>query len=158
MPQIDKSGKFLYGISVVNPDQTIFIPPQAIQEYGITTDEKIILISGSKTSGGFLVSRKDLILKSKIDHLFKEMLLILNCESSERSFIYYKDRYYCNITINSRGKIIFNNEILDIFKICTGTELLVVRGSSIAFAMVAKGPLLEKARSFKENSGILVQF
>ena len=31
MPQLNKGGKFVFGLSVIRPDLTIHIPPQALQ-------------------------------------------------------------------------------------------------------------------------------
>ncbi len=33
MPQLNQGGKFIFGLSVINPDLTIHIPPQALLEY-----------------------------------------------------------------------------------------------------------------------------
>ena len=33
MPQLNKGGKFVFGLSVIRSDLTIHIPPQALLEY-----------------------------------------------------------------------------------------------------------------------------
>lgn len=38
MPQLNKGGKFVFGLSVIHPDLTIHIPPQALLEYDATRD------------------------------------------------------------------------------------------------------------------------
>lgn len=43
MPQLNKGGKFVFGLSVVHPDLTIHIPPQALLEYDATRDGKVII-------------------------------------------------------------------------------------------------------------------
>lgn len=53
MPQLNKGGKFVFGLSVIHPDLTIHIPPQALLEYDATRDGKIIIFTGSKITGGF---------------------------------------------------------------------------------------------------------
>ena len=43
MPQLNKGGKFVFGLSVIRPDLTIHIPPQALLEYDATRDGKVII-------------------------------------------------------------------------------------------------------------------
>lgn len=38
MPQLNKGGKFVFGLSVVNEDLTVHIPPQAVSEYDAVRD------------------------------------------------------------------------------------------------------------------------
>lgn len=64
MPQMNKGGKFIFGKSVIKEDGTIKIPPQAIDEYQITIEKKVYLFTGSKSTGGFCVTRKGLLEKS----------------------------------------------------------------------------------------------
>lgn len=56
MPQLNKGGKYVFGISVIRPDLTIHIPPQALLEYGATRDGKVIIFTGSKITGGFCIT------------------------------------------------------------------------------------------------------
>lgn len=43
MPQLNKGGKFVFGLSVINPDLTIHIPPQALLEYDALRDGTVKL-------------------------------------------------------------------------------------------------------------------
>lgn len=65
MPQMNKGGKFIFGKSLVRDDLSIHMPAQAISEYDITSEKKVYLISGSKATGGFIVSRKGLLYQDK---------------------------------------------------------------------------------------------
>lgn len=56
MPQLNKGGKFVFGLSVIRPDLTIHIPPQALSEYDAVRDGKVIIFTGSKITGGFCVT------------------------------------------------------------------------------------------------------
>lgn len=145
MPQMNKGGKFVLGISFANPDLNVRIPTQAIQEYAITKENKVFFISGSKETGGFVVTRKELIYNSKIGNILKEMPALCNYELSKGRFLKYKGRLYCWTDISSDGIIIFEGEMLRILDIAVGTKLLSIRSSDIAFVMGAKGPLLDKA-------------
>lgn len=61
MPQVSKGGKYIFGYSLIGQGLDIQLPPQAMREYGITLEGKVYLIPGSKTSGGFSVTRKGLL-------------------------------------------------------------------------------------------------
>jgi len=58
MPQIRKGGKYVFGWSIIKNDFSIQFPIEAINEYNICSEGKIFLITGSKTTGGFAVSKK----------------------------------------------------------------------------------------------------
>jgi len=59
MPQIIKGGKYVFGWSMIKDDFSIQFPIEAINEYDICSEGRIFLITGSKTTGGFAVSKKD---------------------------------------------------------------------------------------------------
>lgn len=95
MPQMNKGGKFVFGTSLVNSDLSVRIPTQAIQEYAITKENKVFLISGSKATGGFVVTRKELLYNTKIGNILKETPALCNYELPKGRFIKYKGRLYC---------------------------------------------------------------
>lgn len=54
MPQLNKGGEFVFGLSVINPDLTIHIPPQALSEYDAARDGKIIIFYRKQDNRRFL--------------------------------------------------------------------------------------------------------
>jgi len=148
MPQIGKGGKFIFGWSKINDDYSVKLPDTAVDEYRISSEGKVILISGSKTTGGFCVSRKELVDKSMIAEILKENPLIGNYQTREGEFIKYKGRLYCWLSITPEGVLKLNDEILKTLSIKRGDKLLSIRGSNIAFVMGAKGPLIELASNY----------
>ena len=72
MPQMNKGGKFIFGKSLIRPDGTVQFPPQAIEEYHIADEGKVYLFTGSKSTGGFCVTRKGLLEPSKLGHILNE--------------------------------------------------------------------------------------
>ena len=58
MPQMNKGGKFIFEISAVRPDGGVLFPAQAMEEYRIADEGKIYLFTGSKSTGGFCVTRQ----------------------------------------------------------------------------------------------------
>ena len=61
MPQIAKGGKYVFGWSVIGENGKIVIPDEAVREYHLEPDDKLLLISGSKTSGGIVAARFEMI-------------------------------------------------------------------------------------------------
>ncbi|MBD5161064.1 MAG: hypothetical protein HDT14_03420 [Oscillibacter sp.] len=148
MPQMNKGGKFIFGKSVIRDDGTVHIPTQAIEEYGITSEKRVYLFTGSKITGGFCVTRKGLLEPSKLGHILAENADLQSYASQYGEFIKYKGRYYCWADISEAGQIVLTDEMMDFLSVEPGMQLLSIRSSDIAFTMGAKGPLLERARNY----------
>lgn len=43
MPQLNKGGKFVFGLSLIHDDLTVQFPTQALEEYQVLNDDKIII-------------------------------------------------------------------------------------------------------------------
>ena len=69
MPQLNKGGKFVFGLSVIHENRSVQIPPQAINEYRLSNENKIIIFTGSKITGGFCVTSYPLLSSSKLSHI-----------------------------------------------------------------------------------------
>lgn len=48
MPQLNKGGKFVFGLSLIHNDLTVQFPTQALEEYQVLNDDKIIIFTGRK--------------------------------------------------------------------------------------------------------------
>ncbi len=148
MPQMNKGGKFIFGRSLVRDDLSVQIPEQAILEYDITSEKKVYLISGSKKTGGFIVTRKGLLYPSKIGNILKDTPELCDYRLLEGQFVRYKGRWYCWVSISETGVIQLTEAMLNTLDISVRMELLSIRSSDIAFCMGAKGPLLDKADNY----------
>lgn len=148
MPQIGKGGKFVFGWSLIRDDYSIKIPDIAVDEYKITSEKKAILTSGSKTTGGFVVSRKELLNKSKIRCILDNNPSLKNYEIEEGEFLNYKGHLYCWLKITEEGRLKVNDKILKGFSLKKGDKLLAIRGSNIGVGMGVKGPLIEMANNY----------
>lgn len=151
MPQMNKGGKFIFGKSIIGEDGSVQIPTQAMEEYHITLDGKIYLFTGSKTTGGFCVTRRGLLEPSKLGHILKDMPNLQNYTVGYGRFIQYKGRSYCWIDITKEGRIILTEEMMDFLRLEPNMHLFSIRSSDIAFTMGAKGPLLERSRAYEGN-------
>lgn len=148
MPQMNKGGKFIFGKSLIRTDETLRIPPQAMEEYHIADEGKVYLFTGSKITGGFCVTRKGLLHPSKLGHILDDTPPLLDYSAGSGEFIKYKGRSYCWVEISQEGQILLTKKMMDFLKVRPGMELLSIRSSDIAFTMGAKGPLLEKAENY----------
>lgn len=149
MPQMNKGGKFIFGQSIIRPDECVQIPTQAAEEYQIASEGRGYLLTGSKITGGFSVTRRGLLLPSKLGHILTETPLLLNYEAPMGAFIRYKGRSYCWTAISAEGEITLTEEMLAFLNVSPGMRLLCIRSSDIAFTMGSKGPLLDKAERFE---------
>ncbi len=149
MPQMTKGGKFIFGRSRVGADGVIQLPQQAVEEYQIAAEGKVYLFTGSKVTGGFCVTRKGLLMPSKLGHILLETPQLLSYAAAPGHFIPYKGRAYGWTSVSASGQITLTRDMMSFLKIWPGMRLLAIRSSDIAFTMGAKGPLVEKAESFE---------
>lgn len=148
MPQLNKGGKFVYGFSIINDDLSIKFPPGVLQEYKIKNEDKIIIFSSSKTTGGFCVTTKNLLENSKLNHILKNLPQLKNFEMPNGKPIKYKNKIYTWLNICD-GKVTLTDEILKAFELERKMKLLSIKSSDIAFTMGAKGILLKRANEYK---------
>lgn len=148
MPQLNKGGKFVFGISVIGDHNGIRIPEQALKEYGVEKEGKIIIFTGSKVTGGFCVTSKTLLEKSKLKHILEDCPALANYELEEGAFIRYKGRGYAWLNISPAGVIHLPDGTMDYLDLPSGSALMSIRSSDIAFTMGAKGPLMDKVYAY----------
>ena len=145
MPQMNKGGKFIFGKSIIRNDGIIQIPEQAIHEYGITSEGRVYLFTGSKSTGGFCVTRKGLLEPSKLGHILYDNPELRDYSVSQGVFVKYKGRAYAWVEISPDGKIVLTDEMKSILKLDAGMKLLSIRSSDIAFTMGAYGRLMDES-------------
>ena len=148
MPQMNKGGKYIFGMSVIREDGSIQFPTQAVEEYRIADEGKVYLFTGSKSTGGFCVTRRGLLLPSKLGKILEETPALRDYTAKQGNFVPYKGRSYCWTEITQIGQIILTAEMMNFLEIQPGVPLLSIRSSDIAFTMGAKGPLWERTKHF----------
>lgn len=89
MPQLNKEGKFVFGLSVIHENRSVQIPPQAINEYRLSNENKIIIFTGRKITGGFCVTSYPLLSSSKLSHATYN-----RSESRHNHFVHYSPQNY----------------------------------------------------------------
>ncbi|MEJ2249316.1 MAG: hypothetical protein P8Y97_06605 [Candidatus Lokiarchaeota archaeon] len=148
MPQLVKGGKFVFGWSKVHPDGRIRIPDDALKEYDLSDEEKVILMSGSKKSGGFGITTIERLKNSKLNDLIVKFLQKEdNKEYNLNSLVILnKNRMLAWAEIKPGGFLKVKEKILKSYGVSIGDELLSVRGSSLALGIIIKGSIYDEAK------------
>jgi bifunctional DNA-binding transcriptional regulator/antitoxin component of YhaV-PrlF toxin-antitoxin module len=153
MPQLVRGGKYVFGWSVISEDGGILIPEEARQEYQFKSGERVILIPGSNTSGGFSIVGKSLLEQSRLSDILTQNPDLAEFRIQEGNTIEINGRKLCWVTIHGNGFLQLTPHVLEAYGVKPGDYLLAVRGSYLGLGMAVKGPLVEEAR---KHSGIAV--
>ncbi len=148
MPQLEKGGKYVFGWSRVRDDGNIKIPPEAIREYKISPESDLILFSGSKTSGGFVIAKQSLLERSMIGYNLKQYK-----DLSSFQIEHIADtgkRKFCRVGKMKTELLTLSPQILTTYRLKYGDYLLSVRGSYIGISMIVKGPIIDLAKMHPE--------
>ena len=151
MPQMNKGGKFIFGKSLIRKEGVLQFPEQAIREYDITVERRVYLFTGSKSTGGFCVTRKGLLEPSQLGHILAETPSLKDYTAKQGEFIKYKGRSYSWVDITNDGRIVLTNEMMSFLRIEPGMKLLSIRSSDIAFTMGAYGRLVEESMKHEDE-------
>jgi len=150
MPQIVKGGKYIFGWSRVGDKGEIRIPPEAFQEYDLKNYENLILIPGSKRSGGFGLSSIEKFKKFPIGAVLEKNPQLATFQVPEGNALQIDQKTFCWVKQDNSGTIIVPLVTLKKYGISNGDFLLVVRGSHLAVGFIVKGPIVEIAKKHPE--------
>lgn len=153
MAVVAKGGKYFYAWSKILPDGSFYLPEQALQEYNIKTESKVILMTGRNTTKGFSVVCKDLIPNSPLAAVFASMPELQNFEIPEGHTIVFKERTFCWAYLNKEGYITLPTKTWNDFGVNVGDKLLSLRATHLAFNNLSEGPYIEQAKQLR---GILI--
>jgi bifunctional DNA-binding transcriptional regulator/antitoxin component of YhaV-PrlF toxin-antitoxin module len=149
MPQLIKGAKHTFGWSRVGEAGRITIPPQAVDEYGLEESEKLILVPGSRTSGGFGLASREALRGSPLEIVANLGLELGEFRVPEGEVIEYEGKPYCWAELRDDG-IVVPPGTLERYNVRTGDELLVIRGSGLAIGFAVRGRIVEEARKHPE--------
>jgi hypothetical protein len=145
MPQLEKGGKYVFGISLIGTDGSFTIPPEALAEYGYQDGDTVFLMNGSCTTGGFGITVKRNIEKSKIKQVFQTAPGLMDCTLPEAEIIRNHGRSFCWTVILPGGIIRLPEKTLAVFGAKPGGKLGIFRGSNFAIGCGARGPIWQLA-------------
>jgi hypothetical protein len=154
MPQLVKGGKYIFGWTLINKDFKIRIPDETYDEYKFTETDKLIILSGSKSSGGFSVITPNSIINSKFS---KNIIRLVGYEKVKNSFTTDKleiiklgERVISWTSIDKERYFRLSIELISLLNINIGDKLLVGRGSGLGPAFIAKGTIYKEALKHKD--------
>jgi hypothetical protein len=150
MPQLVKGGKFVYGLSRIGPQGDIVIPPPAMQEYEYAVGDNVIVMSGSRASGGFGLTQKRLLEQPELKVMLEKLPNLMSFRIAEAETIENKGRRFCWTVIKDGGRINLPLKTLADYGLKAGDKLAVGRGSYLAISFTARGPILEEALKHPE--------
>lgn len=151
MPRLVKGGKYVYGWSEVDSNGRIVVPSEALEEYGFKDADKVIVMSASKRSGGFALTTPSLLKNSRLAVIFGREPRLARFQLREGETVTVGARTYCWVKLKSKGEFVVPAETLREYGVNLGDRLLVGRGSGLALAFIAKGPIVAEA---KKHSGL----
>ena len=135
MPRLIKGGKWVYGWVAISAERKMPIPPEAWQEYGFQAGDQVLLLRGSRRSGGFGITTPERIADAGWQQLSSGQLEMGN-------------RVLGQAQLDRDGSITLPPAI----EAESGDRLLAVRGSRLALGFVAQGPIYEEALKHPELS------
>ena len=151
MPRLVKGGKYVYGWSEVDSNGRIVVPSEALEEYGFKDASKLIVMSGSNRSGGFALTTPSLLKNSRLSVILDREPQLAEFRLREGETVTVGARKYCWVKLNSKGEFVVPAETLREYGVNLGDRLLVGRGSGLALAFIARGPIVAEAR---KHSGL----
>ena len=150
MPQLAKGGKYVFGWSIIGEDSGILLPEEARHEYQLEPGERVILMPGSNTSGGFTIAKKSRIERSKLSTILMQNPDLAEFQIDEGKIINVGGKVLCWATIHANGQLLLSPPILKAYGVKPSDHLLVIRGSYVGIGLAAKGPLVKEARKHPE--------
>lgn len=145
MPQLVKGGKYIFGWSHVSGTGRIFIPEEARIEYNFQPSDKIIIISGSRASKGFAITKIGLIRESPIFNVISVHKELINFQDLQNGYIQYRNRIYTWSEVNTHGYFNIDEKVLKQYYVDLNDNLLVGRGSGFALAFIKTGNIVKEA-------------
>jgi len=150
MPQLVKGGKYVYGWSLVHPDGSIRIPPEAREEYQFSSGEKLIVMSGSKTSRGFALTNHYHLQDTPLESMIEKIPEIWQFRELEKDYISFQARIFTWTILDEKGYIRIPPVTLAKYFIEPGNKILAGRGSGLALALLKQGSIIEEAKNHAE--------
>jgi len=154
MPQLVKGGKYVFGWTTLNNELRIRIPDETFDEYEFIKTDKLIIISGSKSSGGFSIITPDSIVNSKLSN---NIVKLIGYKKETDSFIKDKleiikfgNRLISWTSLDKEKYFRLSKELVESFNLKIGCKLLVGRGSGLGPAFIAKGTIYNEALKHKD--------
>ena len=149
MPQLNKGRKYVFGLSAIsNRQRDTFSGRDPLCNILFKQEGRIIIFTGSKITGGFCVTSKQLLGQSKLKHILADCPALSQYTLDEGEFVRYKGRGYTWLHISQNGVVRLPENTMRYLNLSCGDILMSIKSSDIAFTMGARGPLMDKVHSY----------
>jgi len=145
VPQLVKGGKHVFGWSRVGDAGRIIVPPEALEEYCLKESGRLILVPGSRTSGGFGLGAQESVRMSPLGFVLETHPELGEFRIPEGEAVEYERKPYCWVELRGGG-ITVPPGTLEQYGIRIGDSLLVIKGSGLAIGFAVRGPIVEEAK------------
>jgi len=146
MPQLI-GGKKVFGLSRVGSRGQIVIPAEAFNEYELGSNNKVIIISGTRLSGGFELTTPKIIEKSPpLKKIFNDNPKLAEFKINRGRTIEYKGKEYCWVELRRDHSIIIPPVTLMKWGVKPGDLLAAVSGGYLKLSFPSKGPTVDRAK------------
>jgi hypothetical protein len=150
MPQLVKRGKYVFGWTIVHPDGNILLPPEAQEEYRFKAGDKLIIMNGSETSGGFAITTINKILNTPLLNRINQIPELSSSRNLKNGYLEDKKKIYTWSTLENTGYFMMRKDALKKYSIKAYDKLLVVKGSGLALGLIQKGRIFNEALKHPE--------
>ena len=147
--QLVKGAKHTFGWSAVVDPGTIAIPAEAVAEYGLSEGDRLLVVPGSRTSGGFGLSLPKSVGRSVLGAVLEEHPELGKCRIPECEVVEHGGRPFCWVQLR-RGAVRLDAQALARYGIRIGDKVLVIRGSGLALGFAVRGPIVQEAGNHGE--------
>ena len=120
------------------------------EEYNFHRLDKVIIMSGSKTSQGFSITKNDLIKNCAIYRKLSTFKDLVNFKELPNGYIEDSEKIYTWSEIDSVGYFSISADILKHYYVKPKDNVLVGRGSGFALAFIKTGPIVFEALRHSE--------
>jgi len=145
MPRLVKGGKYVFGWTRVGETGRIVVPPEALAEYGLRESASLVLVPGSRTSGGLGLGSLEALSRSRLAGATASVAGPGESRAPEGDRVEHEGGRCCRVEVRD-GAVVVPPPTLERFGVRVGDDLLVVRGSGLAVGFVVRGRVVEEAR------------
>lgn len=154
MPQLVKGGKYIFGWTRINKNLKIRIPDETYDEYKLDETDKLVILSGSKSSGGLSIITPDSVINSKLSENINRLVGYRKDSNSfktnELEIIKLGVRLVSWTFLEKEKYFRLSIELVSALSLNIGEKLLVGRGSGLGPAFIAKGTIYKEALKHKD--------
>ncbi len=145
MPRLVKGGKWVYGLCCIGRDGRILLPPDAVADYGFRAGDLLIAMTGSRRSGGFVLGRPATLRAAGLPPLVQAADRLSTAEAGP---LRPGGRFVAAVPLAADGTVTLPPDALAGFQVRPGDCLAAGRGSYVALALLARGPIMAAARDY----------